>query len=174
MAIDVPAINYELPMGLVDTSKLPSQNGFTTSPAIWQSYIPETDTLNIGINPMFENETASMYTNNRGGLFGLSNDTLSGIGLGLQGLSGLASAYLGYKNYQLAQDQFKFQKGLANRNLANQAKMINNTYDNAAQVAAGMVGSKDNSGRYGFTRQDIIDSYANNAKQKYVNGSPIG
>ena len=38
---------------------------------------------------------------------------LAGIGMGIQGLSGLANAYMGYKNYQLAQEQFKFQKGLA-------------------------------------------------------------
>ena len=94
---------------------------------------------------------------------------LAGIGMGIQGLSGLANAYMGYKNYQLAQEQFKFQKGLARRNLANQAKIINNTYDNAAQVAAGMIGGKDSSGNYGFTSQDVVDRYSNSAKNKHVN-----
>ena len=93
---------------------------------------------------------------------------LAGIGMGIQGLSGLANAYMGYKNYQLAQEQFKFQKGLARRNLANQAKIINNTYDNAAQVAAGMIGGKDNFGNYGFTSQDIVNRYSNAAKDKHV------
>ena len=53
---------------------------------------------------------------------------LAGIGMGIQGLSGLANAYMGYKNYLLAKDQFNYQKGLANRNLANQAKIINNKF----------------------------------------------
>lgn len=96
---------------------------------------------------------------------------LVGIGMGIQGLSGLANAYMGYKNYQLAQEQFKFQKGLARRNLANQAKIINNTYDNAAQVAAGMIGGKDNFGNYGFTSQDIVNRYSNAAKDKHVSGT---
>ena len=96
---------------------------------------------------------------------------LAAIGMGIQGLSGLANAYMGYKNYQLAQEQFKFQKGLARRNLANQAKIINNTYDNAAQVAAGMIGGKDSYGNYGFTSQDVVDRYANAAKDKHVNGT---
>lgn len=96
---------------------------------------------------------------------------LAGIGMGIQGLSGLANAYMGYKNYQLAQEQFKFQKGLARRNLANQAKIINNTYDNAAQVAAGMIGGRDSSGNYGFTSQDVVDRYSNAAKDKHVSGT---
>ena len=96
---------------------------------------------------------------------------LAGIGMGIQGLSGLANAYMGYKNYQLAQEQFKFQKGLARRNLANQAKIINNTYDNAAQVAAGMIGGRDSSGNFGFTDQNIVDRYANAAKDKHVSGT---
>lgn len=96
---------------------------------------------------------------------------LAGIGMGIQGLSGLANAYMGYKNYQLAQEQFKFQKGLARRNLANQAKIINNTYDNAAQVAAGMIGGRDSSGNFGFTSQGVVDRYVNAAKDKHVSGT---
>lgn len=103
---------------------------------------------------------------------------LSGIG-GL--LSGGMQAYTGFKNIGLAKDalsmakkQFGFQKDLANRNIANQGKIINTSYDNAAQVAAGMIGSKDPlTGNYGFTSQDIIDQYAAKAKEKYVDTSPI-
>ena len=105
--------------------------------------------------------------------FGFNTDTLGVVTGGLQGLSGLAQAFVGMKNYELAQQQFKYQKGLANRNLANQAKIINNTYDNAAQVAAGMIGSKDTSGNYGFTDQAIVDDYAKKAKEKHVDGSAI-
>ena len=105
--------------------------------------------------------------------FGFNTGTLGVVTGGLQGLSGLAQAFVGMKNYELAQQQFKYQKGLANRNLANQAKIINNTYDNAAQVAAGMIGGKDASGNYGFTNQAIVDDYAKKAKEKHVDGSAI-
>jgi len=105
--------------------------------------------------------------------FGWNTNTLGVVAGGLQGVSGLAQAFVGMKNYELAQQQFKYQKGLANRNLANQAKIINNTYDNAAQVAAGMIGGKDVSGNYGFSNQAIVDDYAKKAKEKHVDGSPI-
>ena len=112
---------------------------------------------------------------------GLSN-AIGYIGAGagvLQGLGGLANAYTAYKGLQLAQDQFKYQKGLANRNLANQSKIINNSYDNAAQVAAGMIGggsynpATDSQGNYGMTDQAIVDRYAQKAKDKHVDGSPV-
>ena len=121
------------------------------------------------------------FNRNNGLNNGLSN-AAGYIGAGadiLQGLSGLASAYMGYKNYELAKEQFGFQKGLANRNLANQAKVINNTYDNAAQVAAGMIGggsynpATDSQGSYGMTDQAVVDRYAEKAKEKHVDGSPI-
>ena len=103
-----------------------------------------------------------------------------GAGAGvLQGLGGLASAYTAYKGLQLAKDQFKYQKGLANRNLANQSKIINNSYDNAAQVAAGMIGggsynpATDSQGNYGMTDQAIVDRYAQKAKEQHVDGSPV-
>lgn len=103
-----------------------------------------------------------------------------GAGAGvLQGLGGLAGAYTAYKGLQLAKDQFRYQKGLANRNLANQAKVINNSYDNAAQVAAGMIGggsynpATDSQGNYGMTDQAVVDKYAQKAKEKYVDGSPV-
>ena len=109
-------------------------------------------------------------------------NTASMIGAGagiLQGLGGLASAYTAYKGLQLAKDQFRYQKGLANRNLANQAKVINNSYDNAAQVAAGMIGggsynpATDSQGNYGMTDQAIVDRYAQKAKEQHVDGSPV-
>ena len=109
-------------------------------------------------------------------------NTASMIGAGagiLQGLGGLASAYTAYKGLQLAKDQFRYQKGLANRNLANQAKTINNSYDNAAQVAAGMIGggsynpATDSQGNYGMTDQAIVDRYAQKAKEQHVDGSPV-
>ncbi len=114
-----------------------------------------------------------MSGNNSSGGFGFNTDTLGALSGGFQALGGLAGAYMGYKNYQMAKDQFKFQKGLANRNIANQAKTINNAYNNAGQVAAGMVGGKTASGGYGLTDQAIIDRYAASAREKHVDGSPI-
>lgn len=98
-----------------------------------------------------------------------------GYGLaGLQALSGLANAFIGYKNYKLAKKQFGFEKDVMNRNIANQAKVINNTYDNAAQVAAGMIGARDSTGNYGMTNQEVVDRYAANAEKKHVDGSRVG
>ena len=121
---------------------------------------------------MYE-DIANTNTSTPSSGFGFNTGTFGAVASGLQGLSGLAQAFVGMKNYELAQQQFKYQKGLANRNLANQAKIINNTYDNAAQVAAGMIGGKDVSGNYGFTNQAIVDDYAKKAKEKHVDGSPI-
>ena len=111
--------------------------------------------------------------------FGFNTNTLGAVTGGLQALGGLASAYTGYKNYQMAKDQFGFQKGLANRNLANQAKTINNAYSNAAQVAAGMIGggsynpATDTQGSFGMVDQATVDQYAKKAKEKHVDGSAI-
>ena len=94
---------------------------------------------------------------------------VGGISQGLNALSGLAGAYLGYKNYKLAKEQFGFEKALANRNIANQGKIVNNQYNNAAQVAAGMAG-----GGYGMVDPAIVAQYAAKAKEQHVNTSPIG
>ena len=119
--------------------------------------------------------TLNTQGSNWGNAMGYIN---AGAGV-LQGLGGLASAYTAYKGLELAKDQFRYQKGLANRNLANQSKIINNSYDNAAQVAAGMIGSgsynpaTDSQGSYGMTDQAIIDKYAQKAKEQHVDGSPV-
>lgn len=127
---------------------------------------------NLTLGNLVTNTTP--VTNNNGNTFlGLTGSTWQGIGAGLQGLSGLASAYMGLQNYNLAKQQFNFQKNLANRNLANQARVINNTYDNAAQVAAGMIGGTDANGRYGTTSQATVDRYAQRARNQHVDGSAI-
>jgi len=59
---------------------------------------------------------------------------------GVQALSGLASAYTGYKGLGLAEDQFKFQKDLAQTNLENQAALINENRLNSANVGLGLAG----------------------------------
>ena len=160
----------------------PNGDGFRVNatnlqnPDIQQYLANEGFNLNDGTYAGYDtiDMSAANGNNGDGGLFGLNAGTLGAIGAGLQGLSGLASAYTGFKALQQAQDQFDFQKKLANRNIANQAKVINNTYDNAAQVAAGMIGGRDSSGNFGMTDQAIVDRYARKAKDKHVDGSSIG
>ena len=120
-----------------------------------------------------------LVQSNTGGNWGnITGMVGAGAGI-LQGLSGLTSAYSAYKGLQLAKEQFKYQKGLANRNLTNQAKIINNSYDNAAQASAGLIGggsydpTKDTQGSYGMTDPAIVERYAQEVKKKYVDGSPI-
>lgn len=94
-----------------------------------------------------------------------------GYGLaGLQTLTGLANAYIGYKNYKLAKDQFGFEKAAVNRNIANQAKQINSAYDSSASIAAAMAGTDAN----GVLRPEVRERYMNEAKNRHVDGSKIG
>lgn len=95
------------------------------------------------------------------------------LGQGLQAFNGFNQYNLGKQAIGLAKNQFNFQKGLANRNLANQASQINAAYDNAAQVAAGMVGVRNADGSIGDTDRATIDRYEKSAKEKHVDGSPI-
>ena len=128
-----------------------------------------------GLSRYFDNK---YNDNSKGGDWGLNdlNDLSKLLGTltnGLQAFTGLSSIGQANKAYKLAKKQFAFQKGLANRNIANQAKTINNHYDSSAQAAAGLVGGMDSSGNYGFTSQDLVDRYAQKAKEKYVDGRPI-
>lgn len=102
---------------------------------------------------------------------GLNLDTFNTAFKGLSTLAGLANAYMGYKNYQLAKDQFGFEKAAVNRNIANTAQQINNQYDAAGRIAAGMTGL---AGADGKIRQDVVDYYSGLAKKQHVDGSAIG
>ena len=100
---------------------------------------------------------------------GDSSGTLNGLSTGLQGiqaLSGLANAYTGLKGLGLAEDQFAFSKAGANKDVANQAKLINNNILNSAQVSNALAGN---------TLSDTQKTAAlATAKSKYVDGSKIG
>lgn len=146
--------------------------GINTSPV-------NTSTYDFSINPTRVANNGSWSVDLFGGntpVTPTSTDGMTwqqglGYGLaGLQALSGLANAFLGYKNYKLAKQQFGFEKAAMNRNIANQAKVINNAYDNAAQVAAGM--SLDSS--YGLARENLAKQYAADAEKKHVDGSRVG
>lgn len=70
----------------------------------------------------------------------LNADNMKMGAQGLQALSGLANAYMGYKNYGLAKDQFNFEKALANANYVNAAKAYNTDLTNAANVGLALGG----------------------------------
>lgn len=126
--------------------------------------------LNLNGNGSWLN---NLFGSNNGGIMG-GLSQLGGLASGLmQAYSGFQQLGLANKALNLAKQQFGFQKALANRNLANQAKIINNTYDNAAQVAAGMVGGRDASGNYGFTDPTVVNQYASRARNQHVDGSAI-
>ena len=112
-----------------------------------------------------------LFGDNKAGLL----STLGGLGMGImQGFTGLQQLGLANRALNLANKQFGFQTALANRNLANQAKIINNTYDSAAAAAAGLIGGKDANGRRGFADPTVSKLYADYAKTKHVDGSAIG
>ena len=96
----------------------------------------------------------------------LGNNGIIPVGLaGLQTLGGLLDWQLGMQNYNLAKDAFEFQSALANRNLANQAKLINNRYDTAATVGAQLSG---------YDYDKALASQQNQANKQHVDGSYIG
>ena len=101
--------------------------------------------------------------NNSSWYSGLASPTWQGVGSTLQGLGGLASAYMGYKQYGLAKDAFNFNKGLANRNLTTQAELINQDIYNRNKRAILM--------------SDLSEEEKNKAiediKSKYVDTTPI-
>ena len=70
--------------------------------------------------------------------------TLSGIGTAANAanaLSGGVNAYVGYKGLGLAEDQFAFEKALANANFANQSKLVNNSIQNSGEVGMSLAGN---------------------------------
>jgi len=124
-----------------------------------------------GVNQSFTNLKGS------GGLQSVVNegygaqDAGGGFGLGdaldvAQGLGSLASAYTGYKTLGLAEDQFDFEKGLANRNIGTQGQLINQQIQNAADVGLALGGGA-------MTADQIAASKAATTR-KYVDTSKVG
>ena len=79
---------------------------------------------------------------------------------------GLANAYLGYKNYGLAKDQFDFSKAATNRDILNQGTLINNSVQNASDVGLALGG--------GAMTADQIAREKAAVQNRYVNTSVIG
>lgn len=94
---------------------------------------------------------------------GLASPTWQGVGSTLLGLGGLANTYMGYKQYGLAKDAFKFNKGLANRNLATQGQLLNQEmYDRKSRALAG-------SGLSGEEQAKKLEE----VKNRYIDTTPI-
>jgi hypothetical protein len=105
----------------------------------------------------------SLLDSNKPSMFGLASPTWQGVGSTLQGLGGLASAYMAYKQYGLAKDAFNFNKGLANRNLATQGQLLNQEmYDRKARELAGSSLSPEEKAR---ALEEV--------KNKYIDTTPI-
>ena len=144
------------------------------------NYSPNTNfTTALDQNTM-NDFTQSMFSGGEGGLLDTAKGILGGLGQLGGFASGFGQVYSGIQNYRLgkqmlnqAKQQFGFEKALANRNLANQAKTINNAYNNAAQVAAGMIGGTDASGNFGFTDPSVVRKYMEEAKKQHVDSTPI-
>lgn len=83
-------------------------------------------------------DTPVLPQNNPSWFSGLASPTWQGIGSTLQGIGGLANAYMGYKQYGLAKDAFGFQKKAFNRNIENQGKTLNNEIASRARVGLAM------------------------------------
>ena len=102
--------------------------------------------------------------------FGFNKETLSAIGTGMQGLGTLANAYLGYRNYGLAKKQFGFERNAFNKNIANQAALVNRQIDASANIAASM-STPPNATE--AERAAIREGFMSAAGQRHVDGSPV-
>jgi hypothetical protein len=87
-----------------------------------------------------------------------------------KGVAGLANAYTGWKNYELAKKQFNAEKAFANRNLANNAKLINQQLGAQANAASytGLAGgmSQAQAGQH-------MNTVMGNVERHKVDGTPI-
>ena len=84
---------------------------------------------------------------------------------GLGAASGLWQAYNAWNYNNMLRDQMDYQKELSNRNLANQAKMVNNAIDSSYNIMLGMTDTMTPE-----QKQKARDY----SKTRYIDGSPVG
>jgi hypothetical protein len=121
-ASTVTPYNFTLPTGLV------GGNGYDYSSLNGYGLGSPTDGANSGLSTASLGSTAGATSG-----LGLNVPTMQ---LGLSGLSTLANLYSGLKSLGLAQDQFNFQKNLANTNLANSVTSYNTALTDKATARA--------------------------------------
>lgn len=83
--------------------------------------------------------------------------------------TGLVNAYTGYEGLKLGKDQFGFAKDSFNKNLANQAQLINNQQEANQRARLETSGQYTGEGGQASLQQDL-QSYL---KPRQVSGAPI-
>ena len=100
--------------------------------------------------------------------FGKGSTTGQNIMGGVQAFTGLANAYMGYKNYGLAKDQLDENKKQFNLNFNSQAGLVNNQI--ADQYALRADSAKTNGMNFGTQEQYLADRGVRGADGKVVGG----
>ena len=162
---------------MVGNTKLPEGGAFTfdwntsgygknNTPYAANSSSPELDASAAALDklPSVDNSTSPFW----------GNGTPQNPGMvipGLQAFSGLANAYLGYKNLGLSEDQFALGKDQYNRDLANQAQVYNTQLSNGYSQGLRQSGQYDTSTPEGAKAfEEALAAYVNNNR---VDGSAI-
>lgn len=96
---------------------------------------------------------------------GIANTVAGGLAAATNIGLGIYGAYQAGEQLKLAKEKFEVEKGLINRNLENQGKLINEQVASRANLA-GIYGAK-NSGGYSYAKSN----YYNNNK---VDTTPVG
>ena len=149
----VPAMTMNTPS--VTAPQSLAQYGPSQTP---YGYAMSQDAVDAGMNVPAPADGASWFTQNK--------DMINAGAQGLQALSGLANGYMASKNLKLAKDMFGFEKAATNRNIANQAQLVNNQIQNSGEVGMSLAGN-------------TMDPNARAARQAQLNtmkvsGSPVG
>ena len=90
---------------------------------------------------------------------------MSNFSLGAQGIAGLAGAYNSFQQNKLLEEQLGIQKGLTNRNIANQALTTNRMLEDRASLASQLTSGAD----YGTPAQVAEQKRL----QTTVSGAPV-
>lgn len=108
---------------------------FVSSPDQVQSMLAAGGKLAPGVMPDSVDQAAALYAvGNKQGFDWFSDGNLKTAAVGIQGLQALGNMYMGYKGLDLAKDQFAFQKGLAEKNMANSIKNYNTELAHKAKM----------------------------------------
>jgi len=103
----------------------------------------------IGMPNLDGIDTSMFGGNNQQAPGGMSN-AWGNVNKSLATIGGLAQAWQGLKQLDLARDQFRFQKGAFNTNLANQAKDVNRRLGDRqkARIGSSRAGAYESVGKY--------------------------
>ena len=110
-------------------------NPWVSSPDQVQGMLTAGAKLAPGVTPASVDKAAALYAaGDKQGFDWLSDGNLKTAAVGIQGLQALGNMYMGYKGLDLAKDQFAFQKGLAEKNMANSIKNYNTELAHKAKM----------------------------------------